>query len=475
MVTSQLNVEALENLLASGKLAPLTSQLDALLASTAPAPSETAAHVRRLRAEIARRGEGPLVDLVTYAHERLDAAADDAAQLASVAAERLRQRGAVRAAEKLVARIPDGRRPQGSTDDELARSERLATETAALLDTHDFAGAATRLDDASALHGDPDRAFELRMAAALARWSCGDTVRARELLGRLTEDTRDALSLTARRAHGIARDMLAALEREGSASPREPSWTFAERTPPAPTAAQPVPSLADLRAVLGGPSLRVILSEAQIGTILEAGCSLYLEEERSTSTGIVRVAGFEATGRVLLLEDRATRAPSLVSADEQWRRCELHGRSALITGGELARLELGDDPRLAAIDACLRGDDGAVPPQAFIVTTMESAVRADDALPLAYKLLGTAYLRRVTSRTATSPTCTAGTRAPANAFWAPSGRCRSTHRLLSSRVASKRRPSHGRRRLRAIRATTPTSSARHAWSRAWAGSGTPSD
>jgi tetratricopeptide (TPR) repeat protein len=399
----QPNVEHLDHLLASGRLAALAFELDGLDGSAEAKSEPLAGHVRRLRAELARRGAGPLVDLVLHAHERATAGADDASRLVRAAAHRLRQSGAHQSAERVLARLGAEDAAAESLHDELARFDQRMSEAATLLGTHDFAGAATRLEQAAALLGDSDLAFGPRIAAGLARWSAGAGMRARELLGTLAEETRSPVSLAARRAHGIARDVIATLERETGTAARGPNWTFATPGPALSADVVSASSLARLRASIARlaenshgeaprtklAGSRIVLDEKQLPSLLAASCTVFLEEERSTTTGLVRVLGFDPVGRVLLLEDIALRAPYLVSADDQWRRCELFGRGALVTGAELA-----DDPRLVAIDACLYGPNGDVPPQAFIAATMGEAVKANDSLPFAHKLLGGALLRQ---------------------------------------------------------------------------------
>ncbi|MCL2777582.1 MAG: hypothetical protein FWD73_06225 [Polyangiaceae bacterium] len=407
----QPKIEELDDLLATGKLGLLAFELRGLEDGRDARSESVVGHVRRLRAELARRDAGALVDLVFYAHERIATGAEDAAVLAHATAHRLRRAGARRSAERLLGRIPTTHaQASESTVDELVQSDERTNEASVLLGAHDFAGAAARFDEAAALLGSSELALEPRLAAALARWAGGAGAEAREQLGKLVDDATRSGTFAARRVHAVARDLMTALDREVGTVERGPSWAFAVPSPPLPVDA--MGSLAELRRALtpSGPDsdaspassrrpmegARIVVDEKQLSGLLARGCTVLLEEERPTTDGIVRVLGFDAVGRVLLVQDIKTAKVQLASADEQWRRCEMFGRGALVLPTtSVDDKELADDPRLVAIDACRCGDDGAVPPVGFIVRTMSDAVEGAESLPVAHKLLGEALLQQV--------------------------------------------------------------------------------
>ena len=120
-------------------------------------------------------------------------------------------------------------------------------------------------------------------------------------------------------------------------------------------AAHPPTSLAGLRSALETSGCRVVrcsLTVEKLTGLLEAGASVIVAEERSSSTGFARLVGYEKTSGLLLVERFDGVGAVLRIWDDQARRCALYGFGCVAilpdSAGSLASFH---DARLDALDA----------------------------------------------------------------------------------------------------------------------------
>jgi hypothetical protein len=171
---------------------------------------------------------------------------------------------------------------------------------------------------------------------------------------------------------------------------------------------QPLPSLPFVKNALtaaGIATLRVVLDEESVAAALAAQAMILLEEERPTETGFLFIEGFDLESRLFLVRDPLRPGPFLRTIDEQWDRCALFGRSALIVAGlgvdarpRLDALEargVVHDERLDALDRCDVDEVGRVPQQARVAALAEEALERAPELPLPRRRLGEAILEQM--------------------------------------------------------------------------------
>jgi len=363
---------------------------------------------QRLEAELARRGRGPITELVVAARAHLAASTPHAAALATATARALEGLGGEALAARLLGERPPPSDPE-PTEDERAEAASDAAGRARALP--DFGAAAERSSEAAALAPESDRAAARRLDAAFDAWAAGDPG-AIEALRAVRDDERAPPPIRAQ-----AREALDAIEAEPETSP---SWILAspaELPAGSPLAALghalgvsipelETPTASHLRAALsaaGVETLRVVLDDALLARLLaEPELLVVLEEEQSRRAAFLVARGLEETARLVLMHAPETGRAQLVTLAEQWRRSTLAGRGALIVTGAgergRARREaleaagVSDDPRLALVDRCHFDPDDPDVPFAHVAQLARQAIEAAPEIPISHARLGEALL-----------------------------------------------------------------------------------
>jgi tetratricopeptide (TPR) repeat protein len=438
---------------------------------------------QRLRADLAWRGYGPLSDAL-LASRRLIAEGDPSGgELVAHTVRRAGKAGARDSALRLVkdaiAAWPDDEGllltreqidshwPMGRTREQweigklleageteaawvrlreaVGQEERAAEDRQwLLLRAAALRGAQGKLDEvgplllqAHELFPRGDRAWVLRLEAALFRWAGGSTAEAMEGLRAIREATLDGSAAEERYTHQVASEVLASLDREEAAAEEGPRWSLLERgtwtyandlkCPGRAAAAlamevmgrherveeliggSPLPTSAHLRNVFdkeGLTAIRLVLDEARLESALTRQVPVLLEEERPTETGFLLVIGFDPAARLLLLKDPRRMGPLLRSAQDQWRRSSLQGCGALLLLGgpeedvsprlaELAQAGLEHDERFDLVDRCDLDASGRVPPQARVASLAEEGIEVAPELPMLHKRCGESLLSQL--------------------------------------------------------------------------------
>lgn len=424
--------------------------------------------VLRFRSELAAEGRGTVVDAVVAARELVRAGHDEAPSAVARAVRLLGGCGATSMAQDLLdqglerwsedERLALARhqlevgRFEGTSWDQwkvmelLLESDvtgaRLALEgmlTGAdllwamrlLVDlqrgTLDFGDAASTFLRAVKVFPKADEVLSVRLAAALARLAEGVRDQAVDELKKLREETSNGVAL-ALYVNRTCASVLEAIdssdhpEAQGRWFPRSPGrvpnkkadpgrgvvWFVGEQLGETIDVASPLPSLPFVRHALSGAgisTIRVLLDEQTVVTALEASTMIVIEEERPTETGFLLIEGYDLESRLFLVRDPYRPGPFFRTIDEQWDRCSLFGRSALVVGGvgaeaqrrfdELAAQGVVHDERLDALDRCDVDEDGRVPQQARIAALAEEARDHAPELPLPRKRLGEAILEQM--------------------------------------------------------------------------------
>jgi tetratricopeptide (TPR) repeat protein len=279
--------------------------------------------------------------------------------------------------------------------------------------------AGERLEQAYALFPRADRAPLVQLYAALERWSAGAVEGATTALKAIREATHEAEGDEGRYVHRATSEVLNALDRDGEVARKGPRWRLLEqRLPPSivedecpgrsalklaltalerpsdPLDDARLPTMAHLRHALeeaGLALIRLTLDESRIESALEQQALVILEEERSTETGFLLLMGYDPVARLLMLRDPRRLALTIRGVEDQWRRSALHGRGALLVGGDLeqlARVGLCADEHLDLVDHCDLDAEGNVPTQARVASLAVQAIAIAPDLPMPHKRHG---------------------------------------------------------------------------------------
>lgn len=430
----ELEVARLRARLAKVRWAPLLDVLEAarrLTEAGAPdAPRFTAQAIRglaraganeRAKEELARAADRwPGEPAIALAREQLSQRELDADDETEHEVRLMLRRGDVASARARVEEVVAEREGRGR-----AWAATLLVDMAR--GARDFDVAARTFDQ---LRDDGPEAFDaplLETCGALCRWAAGDVARALEALRSVRERTRGGHGEQAT-AYAWSADVLDRLDKDPEARDGGPTWIWAEglgelapRRGDMGASAGEVcldrfgraddarleacPDMATLRYRLrerGLDSVRLVANPERIEAGLAEGAVVVLEEERSTRTGFLLVAGIEPVAGLLLIHDPERGGAYLTTFAEQRARATLFGGSGLLVlgrgeeasarGERLAERGAAHDARMDAIDACDLDGQGRVPPRARVDVLAREAIDVAPELPTPHRRHGEAML-----------------------------------------------------------------------------------